>query len=85
VSTKPGAGQNADGEYRAFPADPMLATFDRSDRVYVTLALVAPEKPRILNAVDSDYVAHKAALERVGVIVHELCPDCVRKPREAQR
>ena len=57
---------NADREFEAFPVDVALATFDRSDRVYVTLALVAPDNPQILNAVDSDYVAHRAALERVG-------------------
>jgi hypothetical protein len=71
--------ENADRIFEAFPADASLATFDRSDRVFVTLALVARGNPRILNAVDSDYAEHKAVLEGVGVLVHELCPNCIRR------
>jgi hypothetical protein len=71
--------RNADNEFDNFPADPGLATFDVSDRIYVALALAAPQKPQISNAVDSDYAEHKASLERVGVRVREICPQCIRK------
>jgi hypothetical protein len=73
--------KNAEREFDMFPADAALATFDRSDRIFVALALAAPERPHILNAVDSDYAEHRAALETVGVHVHEICPQCIRKPR----
>jgi len=73
--------KNAQGEFEDFPTDPALATFDPSDRLYVALAVAAPEKPRILNAVDSDYSEHQTALEGVGVHVYEVCPQCIRKPR----
>jgi hypothetical protein len=66
-------------EFNAFPADPALATFDRSDRIFVALAIVAPGKPHILNAVDSDYYENKAALEKARVQVQELCPNCIRQ------
>jgi hypothetical protein len=70
--------RHADRGFEAFPADSDLATFDPSDRIYVALALVAPGKPTIFNAVDSDYREHEQALRRVGVKVTELCPRCIR-------
>jgi hypothetical protein len=73
--------RNAQAEFEAFPVDTALATFDPSDRIYVALAVAAPERPSILNAVDSDYAEHKAALEGVGVYVYEICPQCIRKVR----
>jgi hypothetical protein len=77
--------KNAQHEFEDFPADPALATFDPSDRVYVALAVAAPEKPHILNAVDSDYSEHKTALEGVGVHVYEVCPQCIRKRQGGRR
>jgi hypothetical protein len=68
-------------EFEEFPVDASLETFDLSDRIFVALALAAPENPQILNAVDSDYIEHKTALESAGVHVHEICPQCLRKPR----
>jgi len=73
--------KNAKRGFEAFPAEAALATFDRSDRIYIALALAALEKPHVLNAVDSDYCEHKAALGGAGVHVHEICPQCIRKPR----
>ena len=73
--------KNAKGEFKDFPTDPTLATFDPSDRVYVAPAVAAPEKPLILNAVDSDYFEHRTALEGVGVHVREICPQCIRTRR----
>jgi hypothetical protein len=70
--------RNDENEFDVFPADPALRTFDRSDRIYVAVALAAPQKVQILNAVDSDYAEHKAALEKAGVRVKEICPQCVR-------
>jgi hypothetical protein len=73
--------KNEDGEFEAFPTDQSLANFDRSDRIFVSLALTAPERPVILNAVDSDYSQHLRALTLAGVRVEELCPDCIRPSR----
>lgn len=65
-------------EFKAFPNDVELATFDRSDRIYVSLALSAGKKARLVNAVDSDYAQHAEALARHGVNVLELCRHCLR-------
>jgi hypothetical protein len=69
---------NGDREFEVFPVHASLATFDRSDRIYVALALAAPQNPVIINAVDSDYAEYREALEYAGVFVKELCLNCVR-------
>jgi hypothetical protein len=75
--------KNAEGEFKDFPIDPALATFDPSDRVYVAPAIAAPHTP-IVNAVDSDYSEHKTALEGAGVRVHEICPQSIRRRQVAR-
>lgn len=64
---------NPDREYEDFPDDPELASFDRSDRKFVAVALVHPEHPLIANATDSDWGHATEALNRHGVQVHQLC------------
>ena len=64
--------RDADGRFEALPA--ALANFDPADQVFVAIALVAPEQPQILNAVDSDYAEHTATLEGIGVFRHRAVP-----------
>ena len=47
-------------------------TFDRSDRVFLAVAVVA--NAAVLNATDSDWNEHDALMERLGVSVQQLCP-----------
>jgi hypothetical protein len=61
--------------FEEFPQDPDLASFDRSDRKFVALALASQLDPTILNAVDSDWWDYGPALARHGVVVENLCPD----------
>jgi hypothetical protein len=56
-------------EFAAFPDTPDLATFDRSDRKFVAVALTHPGRPSILNAVDGDWIDHEEALEHF----HTFC------------
>jgi hypothetical protein len=60
-------------EFAAFPADPELVAFDRSDRKFVAVALTHSERPPILNAVDSDWWDFREALKANGVAVQFLC------------
>lgn len=64
-------------DLQAFPEDPDLAAFDRSDRKFVVLALASDSRPPIWNAVDSDWWRFREALGRAGVEVTFLCPDQV--------
>ena len=59
----------------SFPEAEDVATFDRSDRKFVAVALVHGGQPPIYNAVDSDWSEHAQALARHGVRVEELCLD----------
>jgi hypothetical protein len=62
-------------DFEEFPADPDLAGFDRSDRKFVAVALASALRPTVLNAVDSDWWNHQAALKRNGVKLKFLCPE----------
>jgi hypothetical protein len=61
--------------FEEFPKDASLAGFDVSDRKFVALALAHPDKPPILNAVDSDWRNFETALNQFGVKVEFLCPE----------
>lgn len=64
-------------DFEEFPNTPALAGFDRSDRKYVAVAKVACTclgAAEILNATDSDWLHHHAALLAEGVPVTQLCP-----------
>ena len=47
-------------------------TFDRSDRKFLAVAVVA--KAVVLNATDSDWDEHEALMNRLGVKVRQFCP-----------
>jgi hypothetical protein len=69
------------GEFAAFPTDPRLARFDRSDRKFVAAALSHPARPTALNAVDRDWWDHREALRRNGVKVRFVCGEEVFRQR----
>ncbi len=56
-----------------FPDDQRLANFDAADRKFVCVALAHPDKPPILNAVDSDWHDVVAPLAEHGVTVDCIC------------
>jgi hypothetical protein len=64
-------------DFEEFPRDADLRDFDRDDRKFVAVALASSKKPAILNAVDSDWAIHHAALNRNGVKIEFLCPQHV--------
>ncbi len=76
VSLTPHSGRR----YIEFPSDQALRSFDPDDRVFVAVAVAGPKPNRILNAVDSDYSQHHAALSNAGITVDELCPNLLRAP-----
>ena len=70
--------KNEDGSYADFPKATELSKFDPSDRKFVAAALACDEDPTIANAVDSDWLESRAALDAAAVRVHELCPGCLK-------
>ncbi len=65
-------------QFAEFPDDLALAKFDPSDRKFVAVALTHPDRPAIYNAVDSDWKIHQLALEKHGIQIEFLCPDCLK-------
>ena len=65
-----------DRGYQEFPNDPELANFDPSDRKFVAAARAADpaSPPPILNASDTDWWDHRAALKDHGINITFLCP-----------
>lgn len=68
-----------DGSFAEFPADEELTNFDRSDRIFVAISAAGPKPNRIVNCIDSDWSESSTALQRVGIQVEELCPQCIRR------
>lgn len=54
------------------------STFDRADYVFVAVSLTHPARPPVVNATDSDWEKDRAVLQRIGVVVEELCPQLYR-------
>lgn len=67
-------------DFQQFPDDPSLTGFDQSDRVYVAVALASTRNPEVLNAVDTDWWQHRAALLRCGIRLRFLCPQHMTTP-----
>jgi hypothetical protein len=62
-------------DFAEYPADVALAGFDRSDRVFVAVAVASGLAPDVLNASDTDWWRARFALSRNGVRVRFLCPN----------
>ena len=60
-----------DGSYAAFPDDPALEGFDRSDRKFAAAARLS--KAPVANSVDSDWLDYRAALAGHGIAVDFVC------------
>ena len=70
---------DSDREFEEFPDDPGLASFDRSDRKFVAVALASGTGPKVLNASDTDWRDYCQELQRHGVAVVFLCPELMNR------
>lgn len=74
---------NLENEFEDFPKDPELANFDPDDRIFIAVAHKHPDKPPILQAVDSLWLDFREAFSRHGVKVKFICKDDIRQLRGA--
>jgi hypothetical protein len=58
-----------------FPDNPALTDFHHKDRKFVRVALAHPDRPQIINAVDSDWRPFAAPLAAHGIRIEFLCPE----------
>ncbi len=66
--------EDAERGFESFPDDDRLANFDPSDRKFVAVAAACPDKPPILQAADSKWLAWNVGLAAHGVRIEFLCP-----------
>lgn len=77
--------EHAERAFESFPADDRLADFDSADRKFVAIANAHPEKPPILQAVDSKWLRWEPALNDCGLSVDFLCPSDMKSFDAAKR
>jgi hypothetical protein len=67
--------------FAEIPTDPILQTFDPSDRKFLAVAFAHPQKPPILNAVDTDWWHFQHVFSQYGLRLEFLCPDAMQNPQ----
>ena len=72
----------SENEFEEFPNDPALDGFDPDDRKFIAVAITHPDKPPILQAVDSQWWDFRDAFRRNGVTVEFICEDDIQRLRE---
>ena len=64
--------------FESFPDDARLVNFDPPDRVFVAVAAAHAERPPIMQATDSKWLAWEQALRDHNIAVELLCPDDIQ-------
>lgn len=64
---------SSETDFEEFPCDPALENFDPADKKFVAVALAHPDKPPILQAVDTEWWQMKEPLYVAGVTIDFLC------------
>ncbi len=72
----------SENEFEEFPDDPAVDGFDPDDRKFIAVAVAHPERPAILQAVDSQWWDFRDAFRRNGVAVEFICEDDIQRLRE---
>ncbi|MDE0427470.1 MAG: hypothetical protein OXN25_21660 [Candidatus Poribacteria bacterium] len=67
-----------EANFQEFPTDTALSDFDPDDRKFIAVALAHPEKPPILQALDTAWWHYRDALHQNGVTVDFICEDDIR-------
>ena len=65
--------KNSDGSFVNFPTDSDLRKFDNSDRKFVAAA--AKSGAAVVNATDPDWLEHKTALNKNGIMIEFVCTE----------
>lgn len=70
---------NDDEGYEELPEAKDGTVYDRSDRKFLAVAAAHHEHPPILQSFDSKWWGWQDALKEVGVTIHFLCPEAIRR------
>ena len=64
--------KNAEGEYIFFPLDENTKDFDPSDRKFIALANLHPQKPPVVEGTDGKWWGYVSAFKKYGIRIHFL-------------
>ena len=70
---------DSENEFEEFPDDPALNDFDPDDRKFIAVAIAHPERPPILQAVDSQWLDFRDVFLQNGVTVEFICEDDIQR------
>lgn len=70
---------DSENEFQEFPDDSALDGFDPDDRKFIAVACAHPEKPPILQAVDSQWLDFRNAFRQNSVTVEFICEDDIQR------
>ena len=71
----------SENAFEEFPDDPVLNDFDSDDRKFIAVAVAHPERPPILQAVDSQWWDFRDAFRRNRIIVEFICEEDIQRLR----
>jgi hypothetical protein len=83
VTITPRAGDCDD--FEELPPPPEGVVYDPSDRKFLAVAAAHEEHPPILQSFDSKWCGWVDALKDIGVEIHFLCPEEIRKKYQEKR
>ena len=69
----------SENDFEEFPDDPALNDFDPDDRKFIAVAVAHPEKPPILQAVDSQWWDFRDVFRRNGITVEFICEGDIQR------
>ena len=72
----------SENAFEEFPDDPVLNDFDSDDRKFIAVAVAHPERPPILQAVDSQWWDFRNALRENDIIVEFICEEDIQRLSE---
>jgi len=69
---------SAEMDFEEFPSDSALENFHSTDKKFVAVALAHPDKPPILQAVDTEWWKMREALGLAGITIDFLCENDIK-------
>ncbi len=69
---------SAEMDFEEFPSDSALENFHSTDKKFIAVALAHPDKPPILQAVDTEWWKMREALGVAGITIDFLCENDIK-------
>ena len=69
---------SAEMDFEEFPSDSALENFHSTDKKFVAVALAHPDKPPILQAVDTEWWKMREELGLAGITIDFLCENDIK-------